>query len=179
MGEPGERLAGLKPPERIFLALRPASHGKTVKGLSLKKFAFTLCRNFDEAEDLVQKTYEKALINQKKFLGGNARSWMFSIMRNLFIDSTRRITEELPGDDLQEVPVEGNQLSDIEEEEMQSALERSIDKLTPQEKDVISLIRSDLSIAEISETLNLSNGNVRQIIRRAKIKLCELMDAEQ
>jgi len=41
MGEPGERLAGLKPPERIFLALRPASHGKTVKGLSLKKFAFT------------------------------------------------------------------------------------------------------------------------------------------
>jgi len=39
MGEPGERLAGLKPPERIFLALRPASRSKRVKDLPFKIFA--------------------------------------------------------------------------------------------------------------------------------------------
>src|SRR6266446_959337 len=54
----------------------------------LYNFAHWLTRNRDETEDLVQKTYAKALKGFSWFrLGTNFRAWMFRILRNTFLTS--------------------------------------------------------------------------------------------
>src|SRR5499427_7694125 len=55
---------------------------------SLYNFAMWLARNREEAEDLVQETYAKALKGYSSFQPGtNFRAWMFRIMRNAFLTS--------------------------------------------------------------------------------------------
>lgn len=57
----------------------------------LKPFAFTLTRDRDTASDLMQETLYKALANRDKYQGGtNVRAWMYTIMRNIFINDYRR-----------------------------------------------------------------------------------------
>jgi len=142
---------------------------------SLKPFAIKLTRNQDDALDLIQQTFEKAIMKKDQFKGGSVKAWMSTMMKNSFIDKTRKKTEDLPGDDLQEVVVEGNQISSIEESEAVFKLEKCIKKLSDAEQDIIYLRMSDLSVNEITEYVNKSRVNVSQISARAKIKLNDCM----
>lgn len=57
----------------------------------LKPFAITLTRDPDAAADLYQETLYKALANQEKYnVGTNIRAWLYTIMRNIFINNYRR-----------------------------------------------------------------------------------------
>ena len=54
----------------------------------LYNFAHWLTRNREEAEDLVQETFTKALKGFASFQQGtNFRAWMFRILRNTFLNS--------------------------------------------------------------------------------------------
>ena len=58
---------------------------------SLKPFAMKLTRDVDDANDLLQDTMVKAFTNKDKFTEGtNLKAWMFTIMRNIFINNYRR-----------------------------------------------------------------------------------------
>ena len=55
---------------------------------SLYNFASWLVHNKNNAEDLVQETYLKALRSFASFQSGtNFRAWMFRILRNTFLSS--------------------------------------------------------------------------------------------
>ena len=57
----------------------------------LKPFAITLTRDSDAAADLYQETVYKALANREKYnVGTNIRAWLYTIMRNIFINNYRR-----------------------------------------------------------------------------------------
>lgn len=57
----------------------------------LKPFAITLTRDPEEAKDLFQETIFRALSNSDKYNGGtNIRAWLYTIMRNIFINNYRR-----------------------------------------------------------------------------------------
>lgn len=57
----------------------------------LKPFAITLTRDPEEAKDLFQETLFRALANREKYNGGtNIRAWLYTIMRNIFINNYRR-----------------------------------------------------------------------------------------
>lgn len=57
----------------------------------LKPFAIKLTRDTEEANDLCQETLYKALSNQDKYSAGtNIRAWLFTIMRNIFINNYRK-----------------------------------------------------------------------------------------
>lgn len=58
---------------------------------ALYSFAFSLTRNKEESEDLIQDTFYRALANRDKFSDGtNIKAWLFTIMRNIFINNYRR-----------------------------------------------------------------------------------------
>lgn len=58
---------------------------------TLKSFAFNLTKNDEEAEDLLQDTAYKAIVNREKFrTGTNFKAWLFTIMKNTFINNYRR-----------------------------------------------------------------------------------------
>ena len=146
--------------------------------ISLKRFAFKLTKNENDALDLLQQTFEKALINIDMFKGGSVKAWMSTMMKNRFIDNIRKKKEELPGDDLQEVSVEGDQFSAIEESEANNKLDDCVKKLNEIEEDVIRLRISNYTVTEITEITGKSRVNVSQISARARIKLHTCMEVQ-
>lgn len=57
----------------------------------LKPFAITLTKDSDVAKDLFQETLYRALVNQDKYdVGTNIKAWLYTIMRNIFINRYRR-----------------------------------------------------------------------------------------
>ena len=57
----------------------------------LKPFAINLTRDMEAAKDLYQETLYKALSNQEKYNAGtNLKAWLYTIMRNIFINNYRR-----------------------------------------------------------------------------------------
>ena len=57
----------------------------------LKPFAINLTRDNEAANDLYQETLYKALANKEKYnVGTNIKAWLFTIMRNIFINDYRR-----------------------------------------------------------------------------------------
>ena len=57
----------------------------------LKPFAINLTRDTEAANDLYQETLYKAIANQEKYNAGtNIKAWLFTIMRNIFINDYRR-----------------------------------------------------------------------------------------
>lgn len=57
----------------------------------LRNVAFNLTRDEDDANDLVQETVLRALTSMDKFRAGtNLKAWMYTIMKNIFINNYRR-----------------------------------------------------------------------------------------
>src|SRR6478735_8744472 len=57
----------------------------------LKPFAVTLTRDNEIAKDLLQETMYRALANKEKYnVGTNIKAWLYTIMRNIFINNYRR-----------------------------------------------------------------------------------------
>ncbi len=65
------------------------------ENMSLKNFAWSLTRNYEDAMDLVQETMLKAIRYRQKFEENtNLRAWLFTIMKNTFINSYRKNTKK-------------------------------------------------------------------------------------
>ena len=62
---------------------------------NLLNFAFILTSNRDDAYDLLQDTTLKALENEDKYVENvNFKGWVFTIMRNIFINNYRKVVRE-------------------------------------------------------------------------------------
>jgi RNA polymerase sigma-70 factor (ECF subfamily) len=61
----------------------------------LRPFAVNLTHDHETAKDLFQETLYKALANQDKYsTGTNIKAWLFTIMRNIFINDYRRKSKQ-------------------------------------------------------------------------------------
>ncbi len=57
----------------------------------LQAFAYKLTKNTEDSKDLYQETAFRALTNKDKFRPGtNLKAWLFTIMRNIFINNYRK-----------------------------------------------------------------------------------------
>jgi RNA polymerase sigma-70 factor (ECF subfamily) len=57
----------------------------------LHSFAYNLTKNSEDAKDLYQETTYRALHNRDKFQQGtNFKAWIFTIMKNIFINNYRK-----------------------------------------------------------------------------------------
>jgi RNA polymerase sigma-70 factor (ECF subfamily) len=88
----------------------------------LLRFARSLTRDTDDAEDLVQETFLKAISNMvllQTLAEHKIKSWLFRVLKNIFIDKYRRQRVEIPVEDEEivsdfsvEDEVEGRMLSE-------------------------------------------------------------------
>lgn len=61
----------------------------------LMPFALTLTHDTEDAKDLMQETICRALYNSEKFISGtNIKGWMYTIMRNIFINDYKKKTRK-------------------------------------------------------------------------------------
>ena len=143
---------------------------------SAHNFAHRLVQNQNDAEDLVQETYLKALRNFTSFQPGtNFRAWIFQILKNTFLSSCskleRRMTVAM--DSEQDSPIlpltSGTPESMLIERFRINAIRCAIEQLPVTFREVI-LLRDveDASYQEIAEMLSIPIGTVMSRLARAR-----------
>src|ERR1700750_307098 len=98
----------------------------------LKPFAITLTRDSEAAKDLFQETLFRALANKDKYnVGTNIKAWLYTIMRNIFINNYRRKSKQqtvfvgTPNDfllDLKQGSISNDAISKINIKEIRQAI---------------------------------------------------------
>jgi RNA polymerase sigma-70 factor, ECF subfamily len=142
----------------------------------LYNFAHWLTQNREEAEDLVQETYAKALKGFSSFqLGTNFRAWMYRILRNTFLTSRTglRATSTIPLDseeDGPEVAVEKETPETTLLKRSDSQLvQNAINDLPVHYREILLLCEvEEMSYQEIAETLSIPIGTVMSRLSRAR-----------
>ena len=162
---------------------------------SLYNVAHWLSRNHDDAEDLVQEAFLKALRGFSSFEPGtNFKAWIFRILRNTYLTSrsglaamrTVALEEELEvrGDagsrPIPEAAIDRKtpelnliRLSD------QSALQAAMEQLTPPLLEVVLLCDvEEMKYREIATVLEIPIGTVMSRIARARKSLHRLLEID-
>src|SRR5216683_7154527 len=141
----------------------------------LYNFAHWLTRNHEEAEDLVQETFAKALKGFSSFRSGtNFRAWIFRILRNTFLTSRTGLkatmTLSLDSKEEPELAGEGDTPGTILMERSNRQLVQSaIDELPVYFREVVLLCDvEEMSYQEIAETLSIPIGTVMSRLSRAR-----------
>jgi RNA polymerase sigma factor (sigma-70 family) len=153
----------------------------------LRNYALQLTQNSDDAHDLVQETFLKALTYAEKFKQGtNLKGWMFTIMRNSFINNYRRITKRNTFMDTQEDQyimdtAKGyNTFNDGEVKFIRKDIENAIDKLPDDLRITFEMNALGYKYHEIAERFGIPIGTVKTRIFVARRKLrTQLADYEQ
>ena len=140
--------------------------------LKMKMINLAMSKTFNkfDAEDLIQQTYLKALERQDQFKGNNIDPWVITILKNLFIDSTRKKKEDLLGDDIPELSTSDDSSSVLLERDK----DRCLQGLSEKEREIIALKQTN-SYDEIAEDLSIKTGTLRQMLSRAKEKFMRCM----
>jgi RNA polymerase sigma factor (sigma-70 family) len=129
----------------------------------------------EEAEDLTQATWERALRAWPRYDPERAQplTWLLAIARNLLIDYRRgeRRTEPLEDDGLALGSTSGEQPGGLD-----PRLEIALETLSPREREVIGLrYGADLKGPEIAKVTGTSLASVQQALSRALRRLREEM----
>jgi RNA polymerase sigma-70 factor (ECF subfamily) len=143
---------------------------------SLYNFARWIAHNPNDAEDLVQETYLKALRSFASFQPGTSfRAWMFQILRNTFLSSCskleRRMTVALDSeDDGPELAVDTETPETILMNRCNSQLvQRAIDALPVHYREALLLCEvEEMSYQEIAKILSIPIGTVMSRLARAR-----------
>ncbi|GAB3005762.1 RNA polymerase sigma factor [Niabella terrae] len=145
----------------------------------LKPFAVNLTKNNESANDLYQETLYKALANREKYnTGTNIKAWLFTIMRNIFINDYRRnakrrtVLDNTPEDyliNMRQVSVVNSAESTLRQKEIEAAIEG----LPETFKVPFKLYFEGYKYQEISEYLDEPLGTIKSRIHFARKLLKE------
>lgn len=145
----------------------------------LRPFAINLTKDSDSANDLFQETLYKALVNREKYHSGtNIRAWLYTIMRNIFINNYRRnarqktIFDNTPGDfliNLRQASVPNQAEANIHIKEIRLAIEH----LPEIFKNPFQLYFDGYKYQEIAEILHEPLGTIKSRIHFARKLLKE------
>jgi RNA polymerase sigma-70 factor (ECF subfamily) len=143
---------------------------------ALYNFACWLVHDSNDAEDLVQETYLKALRSFTSFQPGtNFRAWMFRILRNNFLSSCskleRRMTVAMDSEeDGPELAVDRETPETILMNRFNSQLlQRAIDDLPVHYREALLLCEvEEMSYQDIAEILTIPMGTVMSRLARAR-----------
>lgn len=135
--------------------------------ISLKGMALQLTKNGDDADDLVQETILKALRYQDKFSEGtNFRGWLFTILKNSFINNYRRMVKRNTFLDATDntffLDLPSHRIENQAELKfIRKDLEAAIETLPTELKVTFMLNVEGFKYHEIAEELNIPIGTVK------------------
>ncbi|MDE6207973.1 MAG: sigma-70 family RNA polymerase sigma factor [Muribaculaceae bacterium] len=144
---------------------------------NMLNFAYMLTSNRDDAYDLLQDTTLKALDNEDKYAEGtNFKGWVFTIMRNLFINNYRRTQRAATIVDTTENLYHLNLSQDSgidspEESYGVSEISAAINEMAEDFSVPFSMHVQGYKYEEIAEHMNLPLGTVKSRIYYARKRL--------
>jgi RNA polymerase sigma factor (sigma-70 family) len=146
---------------------------------NLERFALSLTSNMEDAKDLLQETFLKAISYRDKFEDNtNLKAWTFTIMKNTFINNYRRAvksnttfdhTDDLYFLNLKQESGYNNPDSNISTKE----IEKKINLLEDEFRVPFLMHTQGYKYKEIADKLNLKIGTVKSRIFFTRKKLMD------
>lgn len=152
-------------------------------------YLFSLCKDRQWAEDLLQETFLKAILSLSE-QHTNMRAWLYLVARNLYFNDRKKEKRMVSMEDTDSVHGESAKGSavDIWEntpekqlivEEKKQMLYRAIASLKGQKKEILLMqYMGGLSQREIASVLHLTTENVRVLAYRARRELKVYMEEQ-
>lgn len=144
---------------------------------ALRAFALSLTRNGATADDMVQDTIVKAWTNIEKFQPGtNMRAWLFTILRNTFYSSRRKLNREVADVDgvfTQSLSVKPSHDGRLQMADFRSAFEQ----LPDEQREALILVGANgFSYEEAAEMCGVATGTIKSRVNRGRNRLSELLE---
>ncbi len=146
---------------------------------NLERFAIRLTSNRDDAKDLLQDTFLKAISYRDKFSDNtNLKAWTYTIMKNTFINNYRRLSKASTtfdnSKDLFYLNLKNSSgLGMPESSYSEMEIEKKIELLDDEFKIPFIMHVNGFKYKEIADELNLKIGTVKSRIFFARKKLME------
>ena len=145
---------------------------------AMRAYAWVLTRRHEDADDLVQETLTKAIAKINSFhVGTNLRAWLFTIMRNTFLNGIVRAQRMQTGSAdcvsttvctpaTQEWTIRGNELMQIVADLPQHYREM-----------LVLVVINGESYETAAEIFDVRIGTVKSRVNRARAMVAEKLDA--
>ncbi len=156
---------------------------------AIYRMALQLSRRPEDASDLVQETYLKALKASERFetKGGGIKPWLFKILHNVFYSSLgKQRRTPTPVEDMSRESVESEldnptpawDLASLDWEQVDQRLKHAIDELDDRYRHVLLLWAVEgLKYREVADVLDIPLGTVMSRLHRARAILSEKLTA--
>ena len=143
---------------------------------ALRRYARALARDADVADDLVQDTLVRALRSERLFLGGDVRSWLYTILTNLNRNRLRSLARRPLLS-----PIEDNDAPDFAGPEAGGRdIERALAMLVEEQRTALLLVVLEgLSYREVAEVQGVPIGTVMSRLARAPVQIKTYLDGER
>jgi len=152
---------------------------------NLERFALSLTSDREEAKDLLQETYLKALSYRDKFVHyTNLKAWTFTIMKNTFINNYRKaMRQNTTMDNTKDLyflnNVQESGFSSPDSKYAYDEINKEIEQLDDEFKVPFRMHHQGYKYKEIAEKLNLKIGTVKSRIFFTRKKLMENLEDYQ
>ncbi|WP_281929926.1 RNA polymerase sigma factor [Roseibium album] len=138
---------------------------------NLRRFALSLCKASHLADDLVQITVERALVARNSYdPASRIEAWLFRILKNAWIDITRKQRVRGQEFDIHDAPdLAGQENHKGDDRLMVANVVDAVEALPLEQREVLILICfEELSYAEAAEILDIPKGTVMSRLSRAR-----------
>ena len=144
-------------------------------------YVMTLARDRNDAEEITQETFFRAISTDKSFRGdSDSYTWLCAIAKNIFIDEKRRVSRQ--DDELsEELPDTNKGIEEkLTDRDQSLKIHLILHKLEEPYKEVFQLrIFGELSFAEIGSIFGKTETWARVTYHRARLKIKERMDENE
>lgn len=148
---------------------------------SLERFAYSLTSNTEDARDLLQETFMKAISYREKYMDNtNLKAWTFTIMKNTFINNYRRAAKANTAfdntEDLYFLNLKQESGLDTPDSSYSTnEIKRNIEKLEDEFKIPFKMHLQGYKYKEIADAMNLKIGTVKSRIFFTRKKLMDAL----
>ena len=145
----------------------------------LYRFALNLSRSENEAEEIVQETFLRAMTNAHKLPEDNLHAWLFRVARNVHISRLRKRQKEVGDAPLDMVPSGVDVETKLADQDQALHILRHLHTLEEPYKEVFTLrALGDVGYPQIAALFGKSESWARVTYYRAHLLLTERMNKE-
>jgi RNA polymerase sigma-70 factor (ECF subfamily) len=147
---------------------------------SLRRYAWALSGDADQADDLVQECLARAISRRKLWISHKGmRPWLFTIMHNIYLNAARRAVNAPVVGSIEDYGKSTVSQSDADTICSISDFEQSLQQLSAEHREALLLVGLEqLSYKEASKVAGVPVGTIMSRLSRAREKLRKSLSGE-
>jgi RNA polymerase sigma-70 factor, ECF subfamily len=145
----------------------------------LRRYARSLLRDRDAADDLVQDSLERALSRMESWTTGDSpRRWLFTIMHHLFVDQLRRAKRHVQAVTMMPETIDALAAPPQQPDKVASAeVLSALGQIAPERRAALTLVAVEgFSYADAANALGIPAGTLMSRIARGREELRAILD---